>query len=70
MISRQEFPLVKYEGRIFRAERNENYVVIETNRDKEVQKFRLLVKNLFELKQLVDELYKGELDGEAQPDTN
>lgn len=61
MISRQDFPLVKYEGRMFRAERQENYVSIETNRDKEVQKFKLHVKNLFELKQLVDTLYENEL---------
>lgn len=61
MISRQEFPLVKYEGRIFRAERNENYIAIETNREKEVQKFKIEVKNLFELKQLIDEMYANEL---------
>lgn len=62
MISRQVFPLVKYEGRIFRAVREENFVTIETNREKEVQKFVLPVKNLFELKQLVDSLFIGELD--------
>lgn len=62
MISRQAFPLIKYEGRMFRAERIENYVTIETNRDKEVQKFKLHVKNLFEFKQLIDEMYKNELE--------
>ncbi len=66
MISRQEFPLVKYEGRIFRAERNENYIYIETNREKEVQKFKLEVKNLFEFKQLIDEMYVNELKVEEK----
>lgn len=62
MISRQAFPLVKYEGRMFRAERQENFVTIQTNREKEVQVFKLHVKNLYEFKQLVDEMYKNELE--------
>lgn len=61
MISRQAFPLIKYEGRIFRAERQENFVTIETNREAVKQVFKLHVKNLFEFKQLVDEMYKNEL---------
>lgn len=65
MITPQKFPFTKYEGRLFRAERKENIIVIEQKRelvpDNLMTTFVLPVKNLFEFKQLVDSLFENEL---------
>lgn len=62
MITRQEFPFVKYEGRLFRAERYESTIIIQFLRGSTVStELNIPVKNLFELKMLVDDMYKNEL---------